>query len=746
MKNEGFIPLTAVGLIFLLLSLSFVGYYHWKSHHTKMNSITRTADSSLVSSVEAKRNDLSRQALESVYNSLWKVCENTNKHGNVENQEQKAENLAETRFEKRLQLILDNSKAVPSSPRLVGNGIDSNFNFRRAGNGYVMADVRLPTGTSALGTLPDNSFSVKLPCDNLFTSVDSRFYLLQDRMKKFEDRLGQVGKRWKFAEYAFAYIGAWLKGEVTLNKNRSKGLFQLALASHEIGNFGSTDYRAIVGDLSRFPETGKLVDGFNSESMVDPLKEDDIQVLINRIDNSLKKIKDSSLELRRAGSSVEELENFEPQKWFDKRTEEFSELEKKIDSGDSKDLKREFGRICSKFESVYALPSRILNEAISEIQKSKELATDAQAKFERCLDYIKKLSQSSPFMKELYDDMTGGENTPSLAEQVDSGVDGVLENLSSLEEKARDLRSSFKSSSEYTRIFPSTHLRRFRNALEENDRESAKEIFSNAWDSAEQSFESFEKDIEGSSERIHLLEKRFSMEFDAQDEEPDANWRKTYTEYPDPGEDPEEEPEGKVAEKYVIYSGKGSLAGIEKILKNARADLVSLQDLNKDFEEEQDDLKRFDIDEDLKEYLEKGLEPRNLQNISREKSYELSPPVPLKSNPGISVYHELDIEDVVYDREDPLGLVYDSAPPTPIYLWFIDTIVYWAQWNVRIKIEEPIVEKIFDYRNQTIPRPVFGDSKRYIHKALPYYREFRKSEFSFRLVVLSLRKFSISTG
>lgn len=183
---------------------------------------------------------------------------------------------------------------------------------------------------------------------------------------------------------------------------------------------------------------------------------------------------------------------------------------------------------------------------------------------------------------------------------------------------------------------------------------------------------------------------------------------------------------------------------MKRLLIKLKNQMDRILELSKKIEKVRGKVKEFKLDKKLKEKLNHKPQYTIPESITREKVYGIAPPKPIRSNPGISVYHDIQIENVVYDRKDPLGLVNKSSPPTPIHLWFINTTLYWAQWRVKIKVESPFSEKIFDYKNQNVLRPAYERSKIYLHKPLPYKRNFENYNPSFPLIIISLRPFGIS--
>ncbi|KXB01286.1 hypothetical protein AKJ45_03475 [candidate division MSBL1 archaeon SCGC-AAA261F19] len=287
---------------------------------------------------------------------------------------------------------------------------------------------------------------------------------------------------------------------------------------------------------------------------------------------------------------------------------------------------------------------------------------------------------------------------------------------------------------------------RFSEALNENI-EEAGEVLAEARDEVSEAGRRFDQAIRSSRGEIDSFYLRMETEVKDLMRRPEPNWSTRYEEYPEPDEDPRAPPTIRTAEKYVIRRGEGTIGGLEMILEGIKAHLVLMFDFSEKFESERHELKGFKIGGDLKEAIGEEIEYQIPLNLSREQSFEVSPPAPVKDEPGISVYHEFEIEEVQYRRKDPAGWLHEQAPPTPVYLWFIGTTLHWAMWDVQIKLRESIIEEVFDYRNQTIPRPLFEGSESgfgYIHKPLAYRWELKKDKFSFTLVVLSLNSFEIS--
>ena len=124
----------------------------------------------------------------------------------------------------------------------------------------------------------------------------------------------------------------------------------------------------------------------------------------------------------------------------------------------------------------------------------------------------------------------------------------------------------------------------------------------------------------------------------------------------------------------------------------------------------------------------------------RESVYRAFPPRP-GGPPFVSVYHALEIGSIRYSREDPAGLLGGSLA-TPVYLPFIDTIVWWGMWSVRVELDWA-VEEAFDYPNQVLLQETsFG----HLHSSLSYRWSFGRETFDVRVTVFYLEPFWFSTA
>jgi|GEM_PF-3446740 len=128
-----------------------------------------------------------------------------------------------------------------------------------------------------------------------------------------------------------------------------------------------------------------------------------------------------------------------------------------------------------------------------------------------------------------------------------------------------------------------------------------------------------------------------------------------------------------------------------------------------------------------------------MQSTSREKIYEIFPPVPIKSHPGLSVYHEIRIKSVSYKRQDLAGMLgLQTATPIPVVK--TGTIIWWAQWEITVELCDNPVEEIFDFENPTLP--IFFATS-YVHKPLAYRWELSEKKFKTVVTAFNIKPFSV---
>lgn len=745
LKKVGLLPFTTVGFLILLIAVVAIAQYQWSAHQCQMEFIEGSATNELVTDMTSRLNELEREARSSLYEVLWVVGKNAYKFEDEEDRQNMIENWASSNFQRSLSCLAQADEKLPHQCNLkLGRGITS-FQLEACSGDYPRASIELPENTSIFGRLPDNSLSLELPIEKLKTTVDVRYYLLRDRMKLF--RMGEkaIEGKWKYLEYGAAYAQAWIGGSVDLNESRSHALFQISWASHEFSNFGSSDYFATALSLTGLSQDYLALPGYGT-NIVEPLKKEEIEKISKKIDESISYLKRSSRKLQAASNKAEELKGFELGDHDQKILGRLTELNNQINDLSSKEASQEFRDICKDSKSVYSYPMEKIPKILKEIRRAKEFLEKSEDRFQSALVLMGELSEHDPFLGQLNKSFSEGEGTSERVQNIFMAFDDILIKLEDLNEEVLSLREKLRAPEEIYSIFPAEFPERFSNALKENVGQ-AKEIILKAKNSAIEAFEKFEQTIEDEKEKVDHFCHRLSKEVEKQTKIPRPNKVEEFKEYPEPGEDLQELPVVKRVEKYMLPEGEETIGGLRRALGEIKVGLDHLADLSEKFGSEQGELHEFVVKEKLKKALMQEAEYRLPLELNREQFYEISPPKPLKDEPNISVYHEVKIKDVCYTRMDPVGWLRPEAPPTPIYIWPIDITLYWAMWDVRIELKEPVVEEIFDYRNLVVPRPLTEDfiqNFEYVHKPLPYRWKLDKKEFSFPLVIISLREFSIS--
>jgi len=695
MKDKrGFMPFSLAGFFLLMLVLAMVAYTTWSRHQLATNTIEEVTCESLLTTAAGVQSDIQHIARYATYQALWEVCENADNYNNDDSRENTIECLAAKHFmdyvvamqlaykqvDARVELEFQNPPSFewsPSSDLFLDQPKThenlSSFYLRPTENGYALMEVRLQKQTRIRVSSWDNRIKLALPCENFNVFIDCRYFLLQERMDKFIRQFDDIRSSWKWAEYAAAW-GEALAGRVKLSESRSKTLFRLAWANHELKTFGSADYPAVAMGLAGL-DAGALASlTSGADIAVKPFRVNDVQVMISYVDGGIQDL--------------------------DRIRAELMDVNKCIDYA------RNEVQDNSSLENVQLK----LSSAIGCVDSILEKVQEVQQKFQQLIDYIASKRESDTLMLKLYNGLTSlDKNYPPPARRISVGIEGV-------ESKLTELKMQIET---FAQLIQSI------NGLD------------NLGDSFSQIYNHIVASVQG------LLS------------EPLPKYTEIYEEYPDPityalENDPSPTPRN--ARIYIMEPDDGTIGTLDATLKDVKTSLERMEDVATDVELEQGGLVGAEIDGELTQALLGGLNMRSEQQaeFDREQLYELLPPKPIRPQPGISVFDELDIGDVKYKRVDPCGrLGGASAPPTPIPLWFIDVTLYWAQWEVTLELENKPIEQIFDFPNQTIPRSpldgnVVGLAK--IHEALGYRYELPRKSFSFTLVIVSPQYFNIDAN
>jgi len=192
---------------------------------------------------------------------------------------------------------------------------------------------------------------------------------------------------------------------------------------------------------------------------------------------------------------------------------------------------------------------------------------------------------------------------------------------------------------------------------------------------------------------------------------------------------------------------ESQLVGIERLPENEKEE--HLQRLLQEGDEEEVD--SWIIGENGLERVRiraPKLEPPTLPSLlrflmgSRAELSLLYPSAEILSEPqgrfGLSVFREMKISKISFQREDPCGKWGKTA--TPIYLWFLDATVWWGQYTVTLELENEPLETVVDSKYPTIPTL----SPLPAHYPLRYSYRIPRRVFRTRVVIVLPTSFEIS--
>lgn len=685
MREHGFMPFSAVGVVIVLLVVAMVGQAVGLRHQRSLNTVDDASSSALLTIATSVQNDLRAAARYAVYDALWGVSKDADNYVGDEARKSAIESLAARYFAKQI-ATLPNAYAKHDARvefELGDSDVQPVFNLREGGGGYVLVNVMPPKGTRVKISSWDNDLVLDLPCENLEIFIDSRYFLLQRKMQEFIDGLDSVGTSWVVMEYISAWAGAWLRGKVTLSTSRSKSFFELAWAGHELGTFGSADYAAaalgIVNATAGTSEaSGSILSELSNPTLtITPIRAADVETMKGYLDRALEALTEASAALGGAREYVRRA------------------MDEVVGFPEN------FDNLAQVFENARGM----LEKSKTSVGRAQTHVLGAGQQFKELVDFTARTAEQNVLMAALHESLVtqiGGDfidgTYPSPREQVAWGVGGADAKLVALEARTSAITQLVHANGDIPQL--------------EN-------ILTNFYGEISTSIQNL---------LTEPAPKRW-VEFDC---------------YAEP-ESYEGEPPGATRERAPIYiddEQDGTIGGLKAILRKARNNLNTMGALAGANEPALDEIESIEIDESLKQKLE--LDVSGLFNIDREQLYELLSPPPVQPEPGLSVFHDFNIKDPSYRREDPAGW-FGSSTATPIPLWFIGITLWWAQWDITLELEDGAIEEVFDFDNPTLLQThEFPDGPVDVHKPLAYRRELPDKTFNFRLVIISLRPFSMS--
>ncbi|MCD6248633.1 MAG: hypothetical protein J7J17_04205 [Hadesarchaea archaeon] len=741
MNERGYAAFTVVGVFLIILTAALIEHFSWDEHRVKMESADDMVESLLLSEAGSVQSALRQAARYSVYDALWKVSKNASGYRGREDRELAIERIASKNLNEFLSSLDPWNGSFGLDVRLEMGQESASVDISPWENGYVVALVSIP-GCVIEANAPDNSLGFRLTYENFEIIIDSRYYLLEDLLEGFAGDLDSIEDKWKYAEYMAAYAEALVGRQVTLSKFKSQALFQLAWASQELSTFGSSDYLATALSLCEIGDVQQIPWGYSSVVVGNPLNTSHIGEVAKRVEDVLEELEGAERELAEVQSAVEDIVDLDLGDLRVKVDGGLEDILSFVEESNVERVRERFGELCEDFRLAYSTPLSRLEGVLSGLEGGKLHVQRAEENFRQVLELLEEIASDDSLMAQLYNNFTSGDG--ALAKQILRAFSGVERALDDIKFELCACEPGLHVPSEISSIFPGELEKRLASA--EDNLSEIERILGDARERVHKAIEEFENFIGDAEDNFRPTFSRVSSELETLLERPEPNWFETYVEYPDPGKDPNADPVTKTVRGYLIEGGEPTIGGLKLVLEEVLTNLDRLEDLAEAFDSLQGDLTKWDIDGDLLDAMEQSFVLPS--TFDREQAYELAPPEPIRSDPGISVFHEFEVADIRYEREDPVGRFAPSLP-TPIYLWFIGTTIYWAQWNVTLELRDNPLEEIFDYENPTLVRPMpeDGDSPlRAAHKPLAYRCELPEKKFDFRLVVVSLSLFHVQHG
>ena len=641
MKRRGFMPFVTVGFFILLTVATLAGHAAWSWHRQTLKEVEKAKSFSLLALAASVQNDLQQLARYAVYEALWLVCERADDYRDDVVRVAAIEELAAEYFIERMYDLARVHESRDSRIRLEFTGCKPSFKLLPMENGYGLARVGFAGPVYISIDSPDNDMWLTLACDEFEVMVDCRYFLLQESMRRFIEGIEEVSSSWRWVEYTIVWSQA-LAGQVELNSERSKLLFELAWRNHELNTFGSCDRFAM---FSQTMSSGAAMLSQMDQGARISITVTDVETMMKYLDRALAMLETAEIELRKIELLVQHATMIAQEGHIHSENLGKEALLLEIDKKLSNVLWR-------------------LDEARNKVRKAND-------EFEQLIEFVK--GRDDPILASLYRGMTSPkENRPSLSQRISSCVKRVEDKISVMVSRILFCQQQLRADA-------------------------------------------------GNIERL-LAELRLYIESYLQD-----------LLAPSPTIIPD-----------IVNESNGSVSVLRITLEGARRDLEKVYGIARNLEHQGGTRIRDEV-----RLASGNLDVRfmwMLDGMDRRWAYEIAPPSPVHERPGISVFHEFDVRHVKYIRQDPFGLINERAPPTPIYLWFLGTTLYWAQWKVTLELETKPIEKIFDFYNPVLPRPLFEypNGLTFVHKPLGYRYEVPHEKYSFILLVVSPLPFDIA--
>ena len=691
--KRGFMPFSVAGFLILMLVLAMVWHTTWSRHQLATSTIESTTDESLLATAASIQSDFQHIARYATYQALWDVCEHANYYDNDESREDMIEWLASQYFMEYVSELPQAYKHLDARVELEFQGLQLSFeSFPSLDFFFDLLDT-LSAWPSFDLHRAENGYAlveVRLPKQTRIkvSSWDNctTLALPCENFKVFID-----------CRYFLLqeHMGKFIRQFDDIRSSWKWAEYAAAWGQALAGQVKFSESRSkMLFMLAWANHEFKTFGSADYPAVAMGLANLDTGALSGLTSDANAAIEpvsttDVRIMISYVDSGIQALEEARA---------ELMDVDRYIEHA-----KDEIQENSYPLENVRLE----ISSAIASVSRALEHVREVHQQFQQLLNSIASRRGNNVMMLQLYDGLTSSSgNYPSPAGRVSLGVEGVESKLMELKERM---------DAQVQRIQSSNGLDNLGNSLLQ----------------------------------LHSYVGACVQGLLA---EPVPKYQESYEEYPDPSTyELEDDPSSTTrnARVYIMERNDGTIGTLDVTLKDVKTSLERMEDVAGNFELEQEGLSGAEIDEELMQVLLGGLDlwPEQQAEFDREQLYELLPPTPIQSQLGLSVFNEFDIRDVSYRRVDPCGrLGGASAPPTPIPLWFIGVTLYWGQWEVTLELENKPIERIFDFLNQTLPRPLLEDDRvglAKVHKPLGYRFELPRTRFSFTLLIISPRYFNI---
>ncbi|MEM2877932.1 MAG: hypothetical protein QXG10_00035 [Candidatus Hadarchaeales archaeon] len=242
MSERGFIPMSAAAVLMLLIAIAFAA-------QAMRYGISRSDPESasaheLICAGSAVRSQINWALRCAGYRAMYEVSSEAWKFSRSERLRM-MEGLT-LRYLSEGLMDLSSCDLFDSRLKLELNSPPQAVSFTEKREGDVQLTAIMPESARLNMTSSDGMTRISMPLEDISATLDSRYFLLQDLMDNFVNRLGDANTYWGAAEYLAAWSEAWGTGIVKPNTGRSTALFETAWALHEMNVLGSADCSAWV--------------------------------------------------------------------------------------------------------------------------------------------------------------------------------------------------------------------------------------------------------------------------------------------------------------------------------------------------------------------------------------------------------------------------------------------------------------------------------------------------------------------